>query len=343
MQWEEIREQVLGELSTLIAPAMAASLVVMLVIRWLGGKRVGALATVLAVTAAVFVGLSGIVVANNLSSLVPWQLDPDPNRPWDVCEFAERLPRALWWSLEEEKPKPAPEEGEERAAEVVRPMNPNCRTRYWLPWLAGLAMLIEFLLPLPRVPSGPGWSLRTVIALLAARLLTPNTQRMEEPWVWWALGAVILLEWALLTALARRWRDGTVPTSLGLCCIAAALVLKEVHLSACEWALLLGSSMAGPALVSWKWPSDTSPAAAACAVILPSLLLDSEYNYLDKVVPLWSFLLAGLAPLALLPVWLPFLARRERWIRWVLWLSLPLIPAVTAAVWAVQVTLPGTE
>jgi hypothetical protein len=320
---------------------MAASLVVMLVARLLGGKRAGALATVLAVTAAMFVGLSGIVVGNNLSNLSPWQLDPDPDRPWDAGEFAEQLPRALFWSLEEEKATLEAVEGP--AAEGVRPMNPDRRSRYWLPWLAGLAMIVELLLPLLRVPSGPGWSLRTVIALLAGRLLTPNVQRMEDPWVSWALGVVILLEWALLTALARRWRDGVVPTSLGLCCIAAAMVLDEVHLSACEWNLLLGSSLAGPALLSWKWPSDTSPAAAACAVILPGVLLDSEYNYLDKVIPLWSFLLAGLAPLALLPVWLPFLARRERWIRWVLGLSLPLIPAATAVVWAVQATMPGTE
>src|SRR5258708_3942180 len=102
MKWDEVREQVLGEFTTLIAPTMAASLVVMLAVRWLGGKRVGARASVLAVTAAMFVGLSGIFVDNNLSSLIPWRLGPDLDQPWDADEFAQQLPRALLWSLEEE-------------------------------------------------------------------------------------------------------------------------------------------------------------------------------------------------------------------------------------------------
>ena len=333
MKWEEISEQGLALLTTVVLPAMVASLAVMQVIRWCGGKHLGSLATVLAVSAGMYVGLNGVWTANALSDEFPWRLHKDQEEPFQLSD----LGKALVWSLEEEKPKAAPEDAaaEEPPAEVIKPMDTSRRTRYWLPWLAGLALLIEFLLPLLHVPSGPGWTLRTALAMLAGRLLTPNDWRMEHPWISWALAGVIVLEWGLLTSLARRWRDGVVLTSLGFCCVAAAIVLQASgYASACDWALLLGASLVGPALLSWIWPSDTSPAAAAVAVLLPCLLLEGKFNYTEETVPLESFLLAALAPLALLPVWLPFLAGIERWTRWILWLSLPLASAVLAVVLA---------
>src|SRR5262249_51553109 len=144
----------------------------------------------------------------------------------------------LAWSLEQ---KPISGQNEDI------PFPPAQEPGYWLIWLAGLAVMVELLLPLLAVSNGPAWVLRTVVALLAGRLLTPNppssehSTRIDYPWLPWALGLVILFEWALLTFLARRWRDGVIPTALAICCGMTAIVLvAAAHQSACEYALLAG-------------------------------------------------------------------------------------------------------
>jgi hypothetical protein len=100
-------------------------------------------------------------------------------------------------------------------------------------------------------------------------------------------------------------------------------------------ALLGFAALLGPALVAWVWPGDTGGAFAAVVVFLPGLLLTGQQETFSEV-PLTSFLLAGLAPLALVPMLLPFLARCQRWARWLLGLILPLIPATLAVVLAMQ-------
>jgi hypothetical protein len=321
--------------TTLIGPTMVASLSVMLTVRWIGGQRLGSLATVLAVAASVFVG--GYYVSNAVSDERPWELDKDV--PWK----ADELRRALALTLEE---KPKIDSIAETASDEPPVDDPPNRRmpHYFLGYVAGLAMLVEFLLPLLAVPAGPAWAIRTCIALFAGRLFCHGGLRMLHPWIPWALGLLILLEWSLLTALARRWLDGVVVTALGFSCAAGCLVVQFIaHLDSLFYlGLLFASSLAGPALITWKWQGDTSPAAAAVAVTLPSMLM-AGYSLTSPEPPMDSFLAAGLAPLALLPFWLPFLGRRERWARWLPGLILPLIPAILAAVWAMQHQPPAAE
>jgi hypothetical protein len=339
---QQIQEFLWATISTLVAPAIGASIVTMFVVRWLGGQRLGSVATMLAVATALVVG--GALFENSVSEPLPWRLGSETELK--VKHFVTVLG---WWL--EDKPQPKPVDDAAPAEPVVEddapPFPPTNQSRYWLVWLAALAMIVEVLLPLLAVPDGPGWAIRTVVALLAGRLLTPNypgaSMRLEHPWVSWALGLVILLEWALLTSLARRWLDGVVAMGLGVCCVMTGLVLISAgHDTVCSYALLTGASLAGPALLSWKWPSDTSAAAAACAVILPSLVLEGQRGYSEDAISNWNFVLAALAPLALLPMWLPFLAKRERWTRWLLGLALPIIPAVIAAAWAMKASTPVT-
>jgi hypothetical protein len=87
--------------------------------------------------------------------------------------------------------------------------------------------------------------------------------------------------------------------------------------------------------VAWKWPSGTGPALAAGAIFLPGLLLTGLHDSSSKV-PLRSFLLVGLAPLALAPLALPFLARQAGWKASLAGLMLPLIPAAVGVYLAFQ-------
>lgn len=332
---DQVKEMLVATVTTLVLPAICASLVVMFAVRLVGGQRVGPLATMLAVVAALLVG--AVFVDNSLSEEFPWRLERD--RPLKEDD----LRQVFAWSLEEKPAPKPPEDGAEAAGNLPEEDPPpiNRLPIYWLPYLAVLAMVVEILLPLLAVPAGPGWAVRTGVALLAGRLLCRSDVRIEHPWISWALGLAILLEWALLTGLARRWLDGVVATGLGVCCVTACMVLALIasYATAYNLALLFGAALAGPALVAWKWPSDTSPAIAATALALPSLLL-LGHSSLVEAPPYESFLLAALAPLALVPFWLPFLARRERWARWLPGLGLPIIPAAIAVIWALQASKP---
>jgi hypothetical protein len=80
-------DQVWDLLRLLLAPALAASLIVMLALRVLGGERLAPLAAALAVAAAVFAG-------NHFMPLFQWELQP--GRPLTLADFRT----ALGWSLE---------------------------------------------------------------------------------------------------------------------------------------------------------------------------------------------------------------------------------------------------
>jgi hypothetical protein len=314
-------------LRLLLAPTLAASLLVMLALRVLGRERFAPLAAAVAIAAGVFAG-------NHFKETIEWQLQK--GRPLTVDD----LRTVLGWSLES---KPSP------TGALAPPM---VAARYWLPWLGGLAMLVELLVGLPRVPVGLGWVLRALVAMFAGRLLTPESFRHEMPpdpdllhliplqtaATPWLLGLAILLEWAILIGLSRKWQDGTPPGAMALCFAAAGFVLLLHHCGSCmDVAMLCCMALLGPALVAWKWPSLTGPALAAAAVALPGLMLTGLHdNATSSKVPVRSFLLVALAPLALAPLALPFLARQRGWKASLAGLILPLIPAALAVFFAFQ-------
>jgi hypothetical protein len=146
-----------------------------------------------------------------------------------------------------------------------------------------------------------------------------------------------VLEWSVLVTLARRWKDGTIAVAMVLCFLAASAVLLHAHsLKLTNIALFFGAALAGPALVTWFWPGDTGPVFAAVAVVLPGLILTGLHDTTDHKVPLESFLLAGLAPLALTPMLLPFLIRQPGWKHWLPGIILPLVPAALSVILAAE-------
>jgi hypothetical protein len=297
-------------------------MVVMLALRIVGRERLAPLAALLAVAAGIYAGNYFMD-----PKPMPWQLEK--NRPLTVTD----LRTVLGWSLEA---KPAAE-----ATDTSADPPPKPRPIYWLPWLAALAMLVELFAGLPKVPGGITGAARALTAMLAGRVLTPSVSpedfRTAMPEVSWLLGLAILLEWSVLIVLARKWKDGTPAAAVALCLAAASLMLVLAGIkSYMDLALLGSAALVGPALVAWKWPSDTRPALAAGAVFLPGLVLIGLHDTSTEV-PLRSFLLLGLAPLALAPLALPMLARQPGWNTWLAGLILPLIPAVIALILAAQV------
>jgi hypothetical protein len=301
----------------LLAPALGASLVVMLAGRLLGRERMAPLAAALALAA-------GVLVGNHFHEAMNFTIDK--TRPPSFHD----LQVVLGWSLESK-----PEIAGDGAAGNVDYDLPIKSSHYWLPWMAGLALLVELLARLPGVPPSVGWAARTLLAAFAGRLLTPGFARVASPWLSWFLGVAILLEWSILLALARRWKDGTTAAAMALCCLAGAVLLLHAGIaSLMDPALLFFAALLGLAIVAWWLPGDTGPALAAAAMILPSLLLIGRKTTDIEAVPEHCFLLVGLAPLAMTPLLLPVLARQQRWRRWLPAILLPLLPAVVGVVLA---------
>jgi hypothetical protein len=307
--------EVWSVLRHLIAPALAASLSLMFLVRGLGGQRLASFAAALAIAGAVCAG-------NYYREAISWRIDGE--RALTIGDMGT----VLGWSLES---KPAP--AEDGPAIPSLPLVPS---RYWLPWLAGLAMVIELLVRLPRVPPGVAWMTRTVAALFAGRLLTPGDLRSDLPWSSWAFGAIILTEWAVLAALTCRWKDGVIPTAVLLTFGAGAVVILYAHSGRLmDMALMASVAFTGPALVACFLPGDTGAAMPAAAIVLPGLMFSAQQETFSEV-PLRSFLLVGLAPLALMPLLLPFLGRQKGWRHWLPALVLVLAPATLALILAVQ-------
>lgn len=313
--WSEIWDA----LRLLIAPALGMSLFVMFVGRYLAPGRLSILVPALALAA-------GVIAGNYFREAMTWQIDSD--RPLNERDMRT----ALGWSLEG-KPAVEPSDAESDLKKDELTIPP---ARYWLPWLAGLAILIDMLVcVLPASPS-LGWVLRTMAALLAGRLLTPADLRVDSPWVSWALGLSIVVEWAILQFLARLWKDGTVAAALSLCLAAAGVIILHAHSARLtDMALLFAVALLAIALMAWRRPVDTSAALSAAAVFLPGLLLNAQQETFSDV-PWRSFLLAALAPVALLPMLHSSLARQTRLNRWFLAIILPLIPAAYAVFLAAQ-------
>jgi hypothetical protein len=295
----------------LLGPALAASLAVALGLGRLVGARFRPGAAALAVAA-------GVLAGNALRDVFPWRLDHE--RPLTFRDWRAGLEASL-----ETRPAAEPAEGES---------SPSPPTYYWLPWLAALAMAVELAL-LAGADSGPGWAARTVVAMLAGRLLTLPGARGELPWAPWCLGVVILLHWGVAVSLARRWKDGLVPAVQAACLTAAAVVILHAHSARlADAALLFAMALLGPSAAAFLWRGDASSAAAAGAIALPGLLFMGQQETFSEV-PLSSFALAALAPLALAVALVPALARQEGWKRWAL-AALPLVPAAAAVVLAAR-------
>jgi hypothetical protein len=310
LSWELIEDR----LRTLVLPTFGVALAVMLVGRLIGGRRLAPLAAALALVA-------GVVAGNHFrqGEIISWWLDDAP--PPHVGQLLGMIGRTL-------------EGTASQAEEVVAGQHLRVpASRFWLPYLAAVAMLVELIAAWSTNLAGPLWAMRMAFAVFAARMLTPPDMRISLPAVPWALSAVIFFQWAVLTSLARNWQSSSVPCIAAVCAIAAAIVILHAHSARlAETALLLGLSLFAVATVSCALSCDTSPVVAAAAVFIPGLLL-SAFDETFSSVPVTSFALAACAPLAL-AITLAVGGRTTGWKRPALVLVLPGVVAALAVVLA---------
>jgi hypothetical protein len=220
------------------------------------------------------------------------------------------------------------------------PGNPEVARWHWLLWLGLAALVLGVLLRLPQVPALVRWLVMAAAAGFATWLLVPpdllpEDLREKAAWLVAACAAVVFVEWALLEHLGERSPGGGIPLGLALTFFAAAAVLIYADTARfMDVALILGASLFGIAVAA-RQQADAGAVAPGVAVLLPGLLLNGKYTTFSEV-PLTSFLLVALAPLALLPTLLPPFHRWEGIRRILLQLTFILIPLIVAVVLAMQ-------
>lgn len=295
-------QDVLDAVQFAVLPAALAAAAVFAVILLAGGSRWASAGAALAFAA-------GAGVGNWYRPALPW-LSEKPDWQW-LPVFGDRL--AL----------PAP---------VWKPEGPAW---HWLLWLGLAALAVGLLTRMPYVPAAVRWLARAAAAALAAWLLVPADLREELAWTVAAFAAAVFAEWSLLEPLCERSPGGSVPLGLALTFFAAAAVLLHAHtMRFTDVAAFLGASLGGIAVAARR-KADAGAAVPGAAVLLPGLLLIGN-NTTESEVPLASFLLVALAPLALLPTLLPPFGRWQGVRLKLLQLALILAPLIVAVVLAMR-------
>jgi hypothetical protein len=213
-------------------------------------------------------------------------------------------------------------------------------------WMAAAVLPIGML---ARVaPAWLGEILRAGGAGLAAWVLVPMTSEEESlpRWLPWAFAAVVLASWVVAEQASRRPAGGAGAWSFALAGVAASLVLLHASFArGADLALMLAGAMTGVALVGGLLGGDTGGAVPAGAVLLPGLLFFGNTETFSEV-PLASWLLVALSPLALALTLMPFLERfagaRLFLLRTVLVLA-PIVPAIVLTMKAVPNVFEGLD
>src|SRR5207302_2875570 len=126
--------------------------------------------------------------------------------------------------------------------------------------------------------------------------------------------AVIVLEWMVLDGIARSGASSQIAAYQSVILINAGMVLLYAHWAqGMELATIVGSALFGITIATAATKADASAAIPAGVCFLPVLALTGRVSTSSQV-PLASFWLIGLAPLALAPFLIPWVARRNRWL-----------------------------
>jgi hypothetical protein len=181
----------------------------------------------------------------------------------------------------------------------------------------------------------------------------------EHAWLPWALRAAMILNWVVLDSIARtgpgllpptpgfydelrqpagEWTGagGQVAAYLSVILLAAsATALYSYWGSPTEVSTILASAMFGVAVAAGVTKTDASGAIPAGVAFVPALMLACKMST-ETTVPVASFWLLALAPLALSPFLIPRLARHNGWKTRTARAILVMIPVVVALVLAGQ-------
>lgn len=199
-----------------------------------------------------------------------------------------------------------------------------------------LALALGPVIPERRwwVPSLAVWVPRWVAVLIVSRWLIPAPIAEDHAWMKPALASAMLLAWIALDGTARSGASAQTALGLAATFFAAGTVIIYAHSTRfMDVALVLGAAFLGIGIVSRIASADASGALPAAVGFLPGLMLNVRYQT-ESLVPLASFWLIALAPLAWLPLVIPRVARQNRWLlgaaRFAL-LGIPLAIAVALA------------
>lgn len=240
--------------------------------------------------------------------LIPWT--PDPARTWQL------LPRAAAVLLLVGLVTHA-------AAALITRHRPDAPARR-------VAMLV--------------WCLRIGAVGVVTWRLVPVAARTEVPWLLPAFAVVVLALWVALDSLTRTETNGlTVGLSAAAMLGAGGVMLYSHSAQFMEIATAVAAVLAGVAVVSAVGKVSAGGAVPAVAVFLPGLLLTGRLVN-DSKVPVASFWLLALAPLALAIFLVPAIAKRNPRALAAAKVALVLAPVVVAVVLAGRVeTLPWEQ
>jgi len=184
------------------------------------------------------------------------------------------------------------------------------------------------------IPNLLVWLPRWVAVLIAGSWLIPAPLAQDYLWIKPALAAAMLFSWIAVDGAARGGASADAMLGMAAAFFAAAIVIVFAHFSLfMNVALALSAALVGVGLASHAAKADASGAVPAAIGFLPGLMLNARYQT-ESLVPVASFWLVALAPLAWLPLSHPWIARQNRCLlgiaRWVL-LIIPLAIAVALA------------
>ena len=146
----------------------------------------------------------------------------------------------------------------------------------------------------------------------------------------------MLFSWIAVDGTARGGASTDAMLGMAAAFFAAAIVILFAHSSRfMDIALVLGAALVGVGLAAHAAKADASGAVPAAIGFLPGLMLNARYQS-ESLVPVASFWLVALAPLAWLPLSIPRFAQQNRWLLGIARLILLIIPLAIAVALAMK-------
>jgi hypothetical protein len=157
------------------------------------------------------------------------------------------------------------------------------------------------------------WVPRATAVLLVSGWGLPAELATEEPNLRWLVAAGTLLAWVAFDGVARAGCSNEAVALLALAAACSGGVMIFAHSGKyLDIGTMLGMALFGVAVVGAVGKADVSGAIPAALGFLPGFVAGGRFVTTSNV-PVESFWLAGLAPLALLPFLVPALARQSYW------------------------------